>query len=218
VDQQDDGIGPKLGAKSKEQMTGEPIAAWLLALCALTMTQYIAFLRAVNVGKRLVKMDALTKIFESANLRDVKTFIQSGNVAFRAKITNVELLKRKIEKHLAESLGYEVKVILTTSTELAALVKRNPFKRVEVDGAAMLFVSLLASEPMKSPRLPLHSDAENLDVIAIRDNAAFTVARRKKNGWFGFPNLFIEKQLGVDATTRNWSTVKKIVEFVNREA
>jgi len=40
------------------------------------------------------------------------------------------------------------------------------------------------------------------------------VARRKKNGWFGFPNDFIEKQLGVVGTTRNWSTVKKIVEFV----
>lgn len=182
------------------------------------MNQYVAFLRAVNVGKRVVKMDALAKMFEAVNLAEVKTHIQSGNVTFKTRATNIQALRRKIEKQLSKSLGYEVKVMLSTSTELTALVKRNPFKRIELDGSVMLFVSLLSSKPTNSPHLPIHSEAENLNVIAIRDNAAFTVARRKKNGWFGFPNLFIEKQLGVDATTRNWSTVKKIAEFVNRES
>ena len=181
------------------------------------MTQYVAFLRAVNVGKRVVKMDALTKIFEAVNLAEVKTHIQSGNVTFKTRTSNLEALRRKIEKQLAQSLGYEVKVMLRTSTDLATLVKRNPFKHIEVDSGVMLFVSFLASEPANPPRLPLRSDAENLHFIAIRERAVFTVARRKKNGWFGFPNLFIEKQLGVDATTRNWSTVKTIVEFLDRE-
>jgi uncharacterized protein (DUF1697 family) len=30
---------------------------------------------------------------------------------------------------------------------------------------------------------------------------------------YGFPNNFIEKEFGVPATSRNWSTVKKIVEL-----
>ena len=182
------------------------------------MTQYVAFLRAVNVGKRVVKMDALAKLFEAVKLAEVKTHIQSGNVTFKTRATNVPALRRKIEKQLAESLGYEVKVMLAGAAELAALVKRNPFKRIDGDANVMLFVSFLASEPTNLPRLPFRSDAENLDVIAVRDKAAFVVARRKKNGWFGFPNLFIEKQLGVDATTRNWTTVKKIAAFVNRES
>ncbi|HEY8226260.1 MAG TPA: DUF1697 domain-containing protein [Pyrinomonadaceae bacterium] len=175
------------------------------------MTHYIAFLRAVNVGKRVVRMDALAKIFKSADLHDVKTHIQSGNVTFKARTTNVEALRRKIEKQLYASLGYEVKVMLRSVEELANVVKRNPFKQIDPDKNVMLFVSFLASEPTKRPRLPLRSESENLDVIALRDKAAFTVSRRKKNGWFGFPNLFIEKQLGVNATTRNWTTVKRIV-------
>ena len=54
---------------------------------------------------------------------------------------------------------------------------------------------------------------ENLEVFEIKDRTAFVVSRRKKNGWFGFPNAFVEKQLGVPGTTRNWNTVNKIVWF-----
>jgi len=50
---------------------------------------------------------------------------------------------------------------------------------------------------------------KNLDV--------FTVSRRKKDGFYGFPNNFIEQELGVVATSRNWSTVTRIAELV-REA
>jgi hypothetical protein len=60
-------------------------------------------------------------------------------------------------------------------------------------------------------KLPLESKTEKLEVFAIQDRAAFTVARRKKTGWFGFPNGFIEKEFGVAATTRQWRTVEKVV-------
>jgi hypothetical protein len=45
----------------------------------------------------------------------------------------------------------------------------------------------------------------------------FVVSRRKTNGFFGFPNNFVEKELGVSATSRNWSTITKIIEFPKME-
>ena len=51
----------------------------------------------------------------------------------------------------------------------------------------------------------------------MKNLEVFIVSRRKKNGFFGFPNNFIEKELGVSATSRNWSTLTKIVEFVRKE-
>jgi hypothetical protein len=51
----------------------------------------------------------------------------------------------------------------------------------------------------------------------MRNRDVFIVSRRKKNGFYGFPNNFIEKELGVSATSRNWTTVTKIVEFARRE-
>ena len=44
----------------------------------------------------------------------------------------------------------------------------------------------------------------------MTDREVFIVSRRKKNGFFGFPNAFIEQELGVSVTSRNWSTVTKI--------
>jgi uncharacterized protein (DUF1697 family) len=57
------------------------------------------------------------------------------------------------------------------------------------------------------------SEKEALEVIAIGDREVFVLSRRKKNGFFGFPNAFIEQELGVAATSRNWNTVTRIVKF-----
>ncbi|MBM3836028.1 MAG: DUF1697 domain-containing protein [Verrucomicrobia bacterium] len=46
------------------------------------MHQYIAFLRAMNLGRRRVKMDYLRSLFEQLRFSDVATFIASGNVLF----------------------------------------------------------------------------------------------------------------------------------------
>ena len=50
-----------------------------------------------------------------------------------------------------------------------------------------------------------------MEVIALTEGAAFIIARRKKTGWFGFPHTFAEKEFKVPTTTRNWTTVVKIV-------
>ena len=55
------------------------------------MPRYIAFLRAVNVGGRIVKMDALRAHFEAAGFTGVETFIASGNVIFSSDATEQEL-------------------------------------------------------------------------------------------------------------------------------
>ena len=46
--------------------------------------RYVAFLRAINVGGRVVKMDDLRRHFVSMGLSDVQTFIASGNVIFES--------------------------------------------------------------------------------------------------------------------------------------
>jgi hypothetical protein len=50
----------------------------------------------------------------------------------------------------------------------------------------------------------------------MKELEVFIVSRRKKNGFYGFPNNFIEKELGVSATTRNWSTLTRIVELARK--
>ena len=66
--------------------------------------RYVAFLRAINVGGHVVKMDRLRRIFESMRFRNVETFIASGNVIFEAA-GNADVLERRIEKGLAVGAG-----------------------------------------------------------------------------------------------------------------
>ena len=181
------------------------------------MITYIAFLRAINVGgQQLIKMEVLRRIFESLGLKNVRTYIQSGNIIFASTSTNSTALTRKIENKLKEVTGHEVTVILRKFSEIEVLVKQNPFRKIKPGSDGVLFVVFLSAMPTTKPKLPLVSKPENLEVLTIKDGAAFVVSRRKKNGLFGYPNNFVEKQLGVSGTTRNWSTVNKIVGFAGR--
>lgn len=173
------------------------------------MTKYIALLRKINVGgQNLMKMDALRGVFETAGFKNVRTFQQAGNVTFEST--------GSLEKRLARILNTDLRVVVFSLDELKKLARGNPFKRID-DDDVMLCVVFLFEEPALKPKLPIISTTDKLELIAIRDRAAFVVARRKKTGWFGFPNNFVEKQLGVTATTRQWSTLKKLIDFAERE-
>lgn len=182
------------------------------------MKQYVAFLRGVNVGgKKPLKMKQLAEVLSAAGFRNVRTFIASGNVIFEAPTKDPARIARKMEKHLLDALGYEITVIVRNVDDLRAIIKRNPFKKPKPSADEMLFVTFLSSPPPVKPRLPLRSKTENMEVIALTDSAAFIVARRKKTGWFGFPHTFAEKEFKVATTTRNWTTVVKIVAAAEKE-
>lgn len=179
------------------------------------MNRYVAFLRGINVGgRKLIKMDELVRIFTSAGFKNVRTYIQCGNVFFESRSANKAALAKKIEKALRQTLGYEVTVVLRTLSELESMVARNPFKRRAGGADVMQCVVFLADDPANKIQIPIISTTENLEVFAVADRAVFTIARRKKTGWFGFPNNFVEKQFGVLGTTRQWKTVKKMLKNV----
>ena len=179
---------------------------------------YVAFLRGVNVGgKKPVRMKQLAEVLTAAGFRNVRTYIASGNVIFEASAKDPSRIAKRMEKHLLNALGYEITVIIRNVDELRAIIKRNPFKKPKPLANEMLFVTFLASPSMVKPRLPLRSKTENMEVIALTDGAAFIVARRKKTGWFGFPHTFAEKEFKVPTTTRNWTTVVRIVAVAEEE-
>jgi uncharacterized protein (DUF1697 family) len=180
------------------------------------MTKYVAFLRGINVGgKKLIKMEDLRRVVESQGFKNVRTFIASGNVLFETSQTNRDALTRKIEKELLAAFGHDVPVVLQTIDELKDILRDGPFKKIKPGADVMMCVTLLAAEPKSSTKLPLKSAIENLEVLAIRNRVAFILCRRKKNGMFSFPNNFFEKEFGVTATTRQWNTIIRIVDFAD---
>src|SRR5262249_14987025 len=89
--------------------------------------RYVALLRAINVGKRIVKMDRLRAEFEAIGFKNVETLIASGNVLFDSPSKSSAALEKRIEAHLFEALGYEVDTYVRTPTELADVCALRPF-------------------------------------------------------------------------------------------
>ena len=179
---------------------------------------YVAFLRAINVaGHAIVKMDALKASFDAAGCASVRTYIQSGNVLFECSETQATAVFRKIQAQLRLLVGGEPTILYRTIEELERLVKAKSFSALGSAPDTKRYVTFLSGPPEKMPRFPLVSAKEALEAVAIKNLDVLVVSGRKKNGFYGFPNNFIEKELGVSGTTRNWSTVTKIVELARHE-
>jgi len=173
------------------------------------MTRYVALLRGINVGgHKLVKMEALDRIFSSLKFKDVKTLIASGNVLFAGPAGE---WTGKIEKALEKSLGFEVPVILRTLAEIEALLRMDPFKKHPAGPDVKNYVAFLSGAPKKGVPVPKAPKGESWEILGVKGREVYVTTRRKADGHNGFPNNFIEKGLGVTATTRNWNTVLKIV-------
>lgn len=176
------------------------------------MQTHVAFLRAINVaGHAVVKMDDLQKAFASAGGLNVRTYIQSGNVLFDADGDPAPVFDR-IRRTLRVLLKQEPVILFRTLRKVERLVKRKPFGALVAGPKVKLYVVFLAQKPQHRPSLPLRSSKEALELVAVKNLEAYVVSGRKKNGFYGFPNNFIEHELGVTATSRNLTTLTRLVD------
>ena len=118
-----------------------------------TMAVVIAMLRGVNVGGyQKLNMEALRTLCGGLGLRDVQTYIQSGNVVFREDSGDPGLAARKIEDGIERKFGFRPDVIVRTTSELRKVIAGNPFaKRPEVEPNRLL-VLFMASTPGRQAR------------------------------------------------------------------
>jgi uncharacterized protein (DUF1697 family) len=178
------------------------------------MIKYFALLRGINVsGKKIIKMDYLKLIFESIGYQNVKTYIQSGNVIFDSPDTDQNLLCEKIKNYLLERLGYKVIVFLRSLDELKNIIKNNPFISNLKQQNANMYVVFLMEEPTDASKQSLISRNNDIEVFEIKDREIYCLRLKKYDGKTRFTLYSIEKILGMPATTRNWSTINKLISI-----
>lgn len=173
------------------------------------MPRYVAFLRAVNVGGRVVRMDFLRHLFESLGFSNVETFIASGNVLFDAASENVQALERKIESGLGKALGYEVAVFIRTVTELSAIADYKPFPQPALDAAEALNIALLAEPPDDESKRRLLALRTDIDDFHVHGREIYWLCLRKQSV-SRISNAVIEKALGRRASLRGANTIRKM--------
>ena len=175
------------------------------------MTRYIAFLRAINVGGHVVKMDRLRGLFAEMGLPGAQTFIASGNVIFDSTARNTRALEKKIAGHLHAALGYEVAAFVRSAAELAAIAGYQPFPRATSLGAPFygLYVGFLAEPLGPEAREALMAFRTPVDDFHTHQREIYWLCRiRSSESTFSLARL--EKGHRLQATFRNVTTVRKL--------
>ncbi len=97
------------------------------------MSTKIAILRGINVGgKRKILMTDLKLLCETLGWKNVKTYIQSGNLIFTSEVENSKL-ENMLEKAITEKYGFDVPVIIRNADELKTTIDKNPFYKNNTD-------------------------------------------------------------------------------------
>jgi uncharacterized protein (DUF1697 family) len=174
------------------------------------MPRYVAFLRAINVGGRVVKMDRLRSLFEEIGLSHCETFIASGNVLFNSPGKSGAALERKIEKHLRASLGYEVATFIRTTAEVRQAAAYEPFAAaVMARPYHGLYVSLLREAPPAPARRAVEALCGPNDDFHIHQRELYWLSR-VPFGESKAAGPSIERVLGMPATMRNITSLRKL--------
>ncbi|MCU1263941.1 MAG: uncharacterized protein JWM21_259 [Acidobacteria bacterium] len=174
------------------------------------MPKYVAFLRAINVGGHIVKMDQLKSLFTALGFANVETFIASGNVIFDSGVKNTTTLERKIEKHLRDELGYAVATFVRATSDLPAIINHQPFNRSEMETEEnIVYIGFLAEPPSAANTEKLRACATEVDLFQVAGREVYWLCRTKFSE-SQFSGARLEKTLGMPTTLRNSNTVKRI--------
>src|SRR5690242_12536778 len=108
------------------------------------MPVYIALLRGINIGPhKRMKMEKLRASCEALGFSGVKTYIQSGNVIFKAPMLSPAALSKKLGQCIFKDFGLSSEIICRTREEMKAIVDRNPFMQERGIDPAKLHVVFL---------------------------------------------------------------------------
>ena len=174
------------------------------------MPRYAAFLRAINVGGHIVKMDALRRCFEALDYDDVETVIASGNVLFASSSRSSQALEKSIEKHLQATLGYAVETFVRTPAEMAAVAAYRPFPVRELTAPGRtLYVGFLDGKPAAAAQKSVFALADDTNEFDIHGRELYWLIRSKFSESKITGNK-LERLLQMPTTLRNVTTVRRI--------
>ena len=180
---------------------------------AKASSKHVALLRGINVGgKNMLPMKELAAIFAKAGCAEVVTYIQSGNVVFRATDKVTAGLSGAITKEVEKRFGIPIPVVLRSAAEINAVIRGNSFLK---NGASeeTLHVCFLADRPGKELLAGLDAGRSAPDAFAVVGREIYM---QLANGVAGtkLTNAYFDSKLKTVSTIRNWRTVLKLAELM----
>ena len=176
---------------------------------------YVALLRGINVGgKNVIRMAALRSCFEAEGFRDVVTYIQSGNVVFRAPDSPPGDLTIRIEEMLASAFDYQARVVLRSREQMESAVAGAPAgfgsesDRYRYD-AIFLRDTLTAEEAMRAVRVRPGVDG------AWTGDGVLYFSRLISQASRSYLSRLVSMPVYQDMTIRNWNTTTRLLQLMS---
>src|SRR6266516_8046438 len=183
---------------------------------ATKMTAFVSLFRGINVGgHQKIRMDELKDLHVSLGLKDVVTYIQSGNVVFTSDNADPAQLPGQIEDSFAKKFGFRVKVMVRTSAELNDIIANNPFQNQPTKESKWVVVIYLTTHPEKTALEDLQKTYVGPEELYLIGQELYIyyangIGRSKLSG------SFIEKKLKTIGTGRNWNTILQLQKLIQR--
>lgn len=176
------------------------------------MKTYIALLRGINVGghKKILMAD-LKALFEGLNFKDVKTYIQSGNVVFSSEE------KQDFEGIIANAIeakyGFIVPILVKKASEMNKIIEKCPFFDEKLKNSYFILLQEKPSLTNIDLTVALASSYPNEEFIIMDDCVYIFYSEGAGKAKMGIN--FFEKKLKVSATARNYRTMVKLIDMAS---
>jgi uncharacterized protein (DUF1697 family) len=184
----------------------------------VVMPIWISMLRGVNVGAHnRIKMDALREVYASLKVRQIQSYVQSGNVIFQAKEKNPAALAKKIQNAIERAFGFRPEVILRSTDELRKAIAANPFAgRRDVEPGKLL-ITFLAADPGDDGRAAIASLKDYPEELHLKGRELY-IYFPDGSGKSKLPWSKVEKLFKTQGTARNWNSAMKMLEMAEKLA
>jgi len=180
------------------------------------MTAYVSLFRGINVGgNKSVRMDALKELHESLGLQRVETYIQSGNVVFTSDEADPAQIARQIEQAFATKFGFQANVMVRTADEFNAIIANNPFQNQPMKESKWIVVMFLATHAVSTALEDIQKTYTGPEELHIIGQEAY-IYYPEGIGRSKLTNTFLEKKLKTAGTARNWNTILRLQQMMQR--
>lgn len=174
-------------------------------------TRYVAFIRAVMIGREGLHRQVLLDIFSEAGANHPVSYISTGNVSFEVSPDRLEAVVEEVAHEISEVVARPTEVFVRSEPDLRSMVASDPYadQPLSVDHGAEVTFFLDAVPPNLD--LPFQSSRDDIVVFRASERELFSVSVRSGGLSRGAGGL-IAATTGERITTRSWSTVLRILE------
>ncbi len=174
------------------------------------MSTYISLLRGINVGgQKKILMADLKALYESLGFKNVRTYVQSGNVIFEAAKMNFPRLEEKIEKGIMKKYGFDVSTIVRDAAYFKRVIDKNPYKAAGAVNPVLPYIMFLKNAPVAAAVKSIDKPKGERGEFTVL-GAEIYLLPAEGYGTTKLNNNFFEKKLGIPATARNMKTVNAL--------